>query len=156
MDLNKVRRLLDVIKKSELAEVEIEEGDFRLVVRRDTPITAVATHNVASAPAINPAPATTPAATPTATDTSAPKPASSGIEVRAPIVGTFYAAPNPDSPAFVKVGDKVNPGDVLCIIEAMKLMNEIECEVSGTVTAINVQNAQGVEYDQVLFLIDPA
>lgn len=156
MDLNKVRRLLDVIKKSELAEVEIEEGDFRLVVRRDTPITAVATHSVASAPAINPAPATPPAATPTATDTSAPKPASSGIEVRAPIVGTFYAAPNPDSPAFVKVGDKVNPGDVLCIIEAMKLMNEIECEVSGTVTAINVQNAQGVEYDQVLFLIDPA
>ncbi|NDC88945.1 MAG: acetyl-CoA carboxylase biotin carboxyl carrier protein [Bacteroidetes bacterium] len=158
MDLNKVRRLLDVIKKSELAEVEIEEGDFRLVVRRDTPVTAVATHSVAAAPAINPAPAAAPAAaSPSpAADTSAPQPAASGVEVRAPIVGTFYAAPNPDSPAFVKVGDKVNPGDVLCIIEAMKLMNEIECEVSGTVTAINVQNAQGVEYDQVLFLIDPA
>jgi acetyl-CoA carboxylase biotin carboxyl carrier protein len=154
MDLNKVRRLLDVIKKSELAEVEIEEGDFRLVVRRDTPVTAVATHSVAAAPAINPAPA---AANPSpAPDTSAPQPVASGVEVRAPIVGTFYSAPNPDSPAFVKVGDKVNPGDVLCIIEAMKLMNEIECEVSGTVTAINVQNAQGVEYDQVLFLIDPA
>jgi acetyl-CoA carboxylase biotin carboxyl carrier protein len=148
MDLNKVRRLLDVIKKSELAEVEIEEGDFRLVVRRDTPVTAVATHSVAAAPAAaNPSPAP---------DTSAPQPAASGVEVRAPIVGTFYSAPNPESPAFVKVGDKVNPGDVLCIIEAMKLMNEIECEVSGTVTAINVQNAQGVEYDQVLFLIDPA
>jgi acetyl-CoA carboxylase biotin carboxyl carrier protein len=154
MDLNKVRRLLDVIKKSELAEVEIEEGDFRLVVRRDTPVTAVATHSVAAAPAINPAPA---AANPSpAPDTSAPQPVASGVEVRAPIVGTFYSAPNPESPAFVKVGDKVNPGDVLCIIEAMKLMNEIECEVSGTVTAINVQNAQGVEYDQVLFLIDPA
>jgi acetyl-CoA carboxylase biotin carboxyl carrier protein len=80
----------------------------------------------------------------------------SGTEVRAPIVGTFYAAPNPDSDPFVKVGQKVTAGDTLCIIEAMKLMNEIESEVSGTVTAILVDNATPVEFDQPLFVVDPS
>ena len=81
--------------------------------------------------------------------------APAGKQVRAPIVGTFYSASSPDAPAFVKVGDKVKVGDVLCIIEAMKLMNEIESEVSGTVTQVLVDNVTAVEYDQPLFVVDP-
>jgi acetyl-CoA carboxylase biotin carboxyl carrier protein len=78
-----------------------------------------------------------------------------GVEVRAPIVGTFYRSPAPDAEPYVSVGDRVKPGDVLCIIEAMKLMNEVECEMSGTVLEVLVENSQPVEFDQPLFVVDP-
>ncbi|MDA0874206.1 MAG: acetyl-CoA carboxylase biotin carboxyl carrier protein [Bacteroidetes bacterium] len=151
MDLKHLREVLELVASCDVSEVEIEEEDLRLVIRKHAPAAAPQiTYAAAPAPAVAPAPAApVPAAAP-----AEAKP--SGTQVRAPIVGTYYSAPNPDSPSFVKVGQKVSVGDTLCIIEAMKLMNEIECEVSGTVTAILVENGTPVEYDQPLFVIDPS
>lgn len=152
MDLKHLREVLELVAECDVSEVEIEEEDLRLVIRKHAPVQEPqVTYATAPVPVAAPAPeaAPAPAAAPEAS-----KPA--GTEVRAPIVGTFYEAPNPDSDAYVKVGQKVNAGDTLCIIEAMKLMNEIESEVSGTVTAILVDNATPVEFDQPLFVIDPS
>ncbi|MDE2996076.1 MAG: acetyl-CoA carboxylase biotin carboxyl carrier protein [Bacteroidota bacterium] len=157
MDLKHLREVLELVAECDVSEVEIEEEDLRLVIRKHAPAAApqvtyaTAPPPAAAAPApAAPAPAAAPAAEAPAES------ASSGTEVRAPIVGTFYAAANPDSDPFVKVGQKVSAGDTLCIIEAMKLMNEIESEVSGTVTAILVDNATPVEFDQPLFIVDPS
>jgi len=106
----------------------------------------------APAPAAPAAPAATPAAPAAKEETSA---SSNTIEIKSPIVGTFYRSASPDKPAYVKVGDKVNKGDVVCIVEAMKLFNEIESEVSGTIVKVMVEDAQPVEYDQVLYLVEP-
>lgn len=151
MDLKHLREVLELVAECDVSEVEIEEEDLRLVIRKHAPMQQPQiTYASAPAPAVS-APEAAPAAVP------APEPAKpSGTEVRAPIVGTFYEAPNPDSDPYVKVGQKVTAGDTLCIIEAMKLMNEIESEVSGTVTAILVDNATPVEFDQPLFVIDPS
>lgn len=155
MDLKHLREVLELVAECDVSEVEIEEEDLRLVIRKHAPVQAPqVTYATAPPPALAPAPAAAPAAEAAAPAPEASKPA--GTEVRAPIVGTFYAAPNPDSDAYVKVGQRVNAGDTLCIIEAMKLMNEIESEVSGTVTAILVDNATPVEFDQPLFVIDPS
>ena len=155
MDLKHLREVLELVAECDVSEVEIEEEDLRLVIRKHAPAQAPQiTYATAPAPAAAPAPA--PAAAPAAPAEAAPAAAPaapSGTEVRAPIVGTFYEAPNPDSDPFVKVGQKVSAGDTLCIIEAMKLMNEIESEVTGTVTAILVDNATPVEFDQPLFVI---
>lgn len=155
MDLKHLREVLELVAECDVSEVEIEEEDLRLVIRKYAPVQAPqVTYATAPPAAAAPSPAAAPAAEVAATAPEASKP--SGTEVRAPIVGTFYAAPNPDSDAYVKVGQRVNAGDTLCIIEAMKLMNEIESEVSGTVTAILVDNATPVEFDQPLFVIDPS
>ncbi len=173
MDLEKVERLLEIVARSGMAEVEVEEEGFRLVVRAaapppagTAPPTLIAMPGY-GAPAM-PAPAAPPPAAPAAPAPSAPvspappppqaEPGSGANEivVQAPIVGTFYAAPAPDADPFVKVGDTVKPGDVLCIIEAMKLMNEIQAEIGGVVRQILVENAQPVEYDQPLFVIEKA
>ncbi len=152
MDLKHLREVLELVAECDVSEVEIEEEDLRLVIRKHAPAQAPQiTYAAAPAPAATPAPAA-PVATPAAAEPAAP----SGTEVRAPIVGTFYEAPNPDSDPFVKVGQKISAGETLCIIEAMKLMNEIESEVTGTVTAILVDNATPVEFDQPLFVIDPS
>ena len=177
MDLKTIRELLQIVADSGVAEVEIEENDFRLVVRKSTPTVEVQAPQAPQPfpmpypapmynlppqmpaaplpPAQAPAPpaAVAPAA-PAPEATPAAAPAQNLTEVRAPIVGTYYAAPSPDADPFVQVGQKVKKGDVLCIIEAMKLMNEIECEVAGTIREIKVENAQPVEFDQVLFLIE--
>ncbi len=153
MDLNHLREVLELVASCDVSEVEIEEEDLRLVIRKHAPAAAPQiTYAAAPAPVAAAAPA--PAAAPAAAAPAEAKP--TGTQVRAPIVGTFYSAPNPDSPAFVNVGQKVSVGDTLCIIEAMKLMNEIECEVSGTVTAVLVENGTPVEFDQPLFVIDPS
>lgn len=155
MDLKHLREVLELVAECDVSEVEIEEEDLRLVIRKHAPVQAPqVTYATAPPTAAAPSPAAAPAAEVAAPAPEASKP--SGTEVRAPIVGTFYAAPNPDSDAYVKVGQRVNAGDTLCIIEAMKLMNEIESEVSGTVTAILVDNATPVEFDQPLFVIDPS
>lgn len=155
MDLKHLREVLELVAECDVSEVEIEEEDLRLVIRKHAPVQAPqVTYATAPPAAAAPSPAAAPAAEVAAPAPEASKP--SGTEVRAPIVGTFYAAPNPDSDAYVKVGQRVNAGDTLCIIEAMKLMNEIESEVSGTVTAILVDNATPVEFDQPLFVIDPS
>lgn len=164
MDLKQIKNLLNLIAESGVNEVYIEEGDFKIKVKKQSDtiqhvnsavmpstvptVDLSAAHRAAPAP-VSPTPA--PAAAPTATEQ---KP--SGTIVKSPIVGTFYASPSPDAKPFVNVGDTVSVGDALCIIEAMKIMNEIESDVSGTITKILVKNGQPVEFDQPLFEVDPA
>ncbi len=160
MDIDQIRALLELVAESGVAEVELEDDEFRMVVRTVSSQTVVqqapqVVHAAAAAPV-----ATTPAGQPAAAPPPAPaaeaEAPASGTTVKAPIVGTFYEAPSPDAGPFVKVGDTVKVGDVLCIIEAMKLMNEIESEVSGVIKEILVQNAQPVQYDEPLFIVDPS
>ena len=152
MDFNEIRQLIDIVNSSDLQETIIEEGEFKIILRRSA-ATAV--------PQLNPVQSTAPVVQqPLQTTSVASSPAivevpSGLIESRSPIVGTFYQSSSPDSPPFVAINDTVKKGDVLCIIEAMKLMNEIEAEVSGTIVEILVENGQTVEYDQPLFRIKP-
>lgn len=153
MEVKDIRRLLVALAESDVREFTLDTGDYKLNVKRgaETILSAVPTLAPPAQPAL-PAAAAAPLAAPAVAD----KPADPGfLEVLAPIVGTFYSAPSPDAPAFVRVGDRVKPGAVLCIIEAMKLMNEIEAEVSGIVREIAVSNEDPVEYGQVLFRIEP-
>lgn len=150
MDLRKIKTLIQLLQESELAEIEIKDGEESVRLSRASAVT--------TAPAA-PAAAVT-AALPTLSDPApAPEPAApappEGEQVTSPMVGTFYAAPSPTSPAFVKVGDQVNAGDVLCVIEAMKTMNHIESECSGQVAAVLAENSDPVEYGQPLFIIRP-
>ena len=158
MDLKLVKNLLDLISKSDVNEVSIEEGDFKIKVKKQSELPAANLQY--SMPAQHQAPPQPQAQTgqPSAdqSDASAKTEGSSqpdGEVVKSPIVGTFYEAPSPDSDAFVKVGDTVSAGDTLCIIEAMKIMNEIDAEFSGTVEKIIVDDGQPVEFDQPLFII---
>jgi acetyl-CoA carboxylase biotin carboxyl carrier protein len=160
MDPERIERLIEIIARSGMAEVEMEEGDFRLIVRAQpvapvAPVSPVAAVVAAPMPtpviAGTPAPAGPAPAQPTAAPTD--EPAANEHVVLAPIVGTFYRAPGPDASPFVSEGQAVKPGDVLCIIEAMKLMNEIPSEVTGTIKRILVENGQPVEYDQPLFVV---
>ena len=139
MDLSFIEALIKAVDQSSIDSVDIERGGTRVRISKTPPT---------SAPALTCAPVAGPPPAPV----SVPVPAGGAPS---PMVGTFYAAPAPDAPPYVKVGQKVNVGDTLCIIEAMKLMNELEAEVSGTVAEICVQNAEPVEYGQVIFRIDP-
>ena len=182
MDLTKIKKLLAIVAESDVAEVEIEEEGLKVVVRRSAPTVmmqqppAYPPYHLgyfaappAPAPAVHAAAGPESAASPaeqtrhvipareqTSTPTNSAPPAAElqGEIIRAPIVGTFYRSPSPDSDPFVRVGDRVQPGDVLCIIEAMKLMNEIECETTGVVKRILAENAEPVEFDQPLFVIE--
>lgn len=148
MDLRKIKTLIQLLQESELAEIEVKDGEESVRLSRAstvTPAPAVPTVTVPAAPPASPEPAPEP-------EPAAPAPPQ-GEQVTSPMVGTFYAAPSPTSPAFVKVGDSVNAGDVLCVIEAMKTMNHIESEYSGEVAAVLVENAEPVEYGQALFII---
>ncbi len=162
MDAKELKRVLESVKESGITELVLETSDYKLSVRRggEPSAPAPAPQTQAAAPDPTPTPIPQPgaaqAASPTAPTAEAPKEDKSNLlEITAPIVGTLYAAPSPDVPNFVKVGDKVQAGTVLCIIEAMKLMNEIEAEVSGTVREILVENEEPVEYGQTLFRIEP-
>lgn len=158
MDLKVIEKLLKLISESELNEVSIEEGDLKVKVKKYAEPAPAPREQVyyAAAPAPAPAPAA-PAAAPASAPAPAPAApaASNGQTIKSPIVGTFYAAPSPNDPDFVKPGDVVKKGDVLCIVEAMKIMNEIESEVSGKIVKVLVSNAQPVEFDQPLFVIEP-
>lgn len=143
-----VRELLALIKNSDIAEVLIEHGDAKLHVKRMQPVVAASAPVVYQAPLAAAAPITLPAVEPAAAEPL-------GITVSAPMVGTFYGAPAPNEPSYVQLGDEVRPGDVIGIIEAMKIMNEIECEVHGRVAQLLVDNGQPVEYGQPLMLIEP-
>jgi acetyl-CoA carboxylase biotin carboxyl carrier protein len=154
MDLRKLKTLIDLVAESAIAEIEVTEGEdkVRIVKHANAPTmppSAAVSALAAQAYASGAAPAAAPAA-PVAP--AAPEPAA-GHTVKSPMVGTFYRSPGPDAKPFVEVGQVVKPGDTLCIIEAMKLLNEIEAEVSGTVREILVQNGQAVEYGQGLFII---
>jgi acetyl-CoA carboxylase biotin carboxyl carrier protein len=164
MDPKDLKRILDSIKESDVNEFSLETPDYKLHVKRGAEIVHAAPQAVmmtAPAPQVTVAPVAAPAALPAPVEAPAPAPvaapvaaASSGTTVKAPIVGTFYQSSSPDTAAFVKVGDHVEVGKILCIIEAMKLMNEIEAEVAGTIKQILVQNASPVEYGQPLFVIE--
>jgi len=177
MDIKDINKLLASVSDADISELTLETGDYKLVVKRgqDTVIMQAPPQAALQAPPIQqiiqeqpqqitqlPAevPPVQPAQVASQESEAAPvEAANSGVvltEVSAPIVGTFYSAASPDTPPFVKEGDRVQAGQVLCIIEAMKLMNEIEAEVSGTIAEILVRNEEAVEYGQVIFTIDPS
>jgi acetyl-CoA carboxylase biotin carboxyl carrier protein len=160
IDLEFIERLIAAFDDSGVDSLEIERGGTRVRLAKTPPQTAAPVAIAAPAAAAPvavaaPAPAAAPEAAPAA-EAAAAAPASNLVDVTSPMVGTFYRAPAPDAPSYVDVGSRVSPGDTLCIIEAMKLMNELECEVSGTIAEICVENAQPVEYGQVLFRVDPS
>ena len=160
IDLEFIERLISAFDDSGVDSLEIERGGTRVRLAKTPPQSAAPVANAApaaAAPVIAAAPpaVSAPEAAPAA-EAPAAAPASNLIDVTSPMVGTFYRAPAPDAPSYVDVGSKVSPGDTLCIIEAMKLMNELECEVSGTIAEICVENAQPVEFGQVLFRVDPS
>jgi len=152
MDIRKVKKLIELLDESGIAEIEITEGEESVRISRYAAGAPVAAAPVAAAPVAAPAPAAQAAA-----PAAAPAPEVSeedGFEVTAPMVGTFYAASSPGAAPFIQVGDRINEGDTLCIIEAMKMMNQIEADVSGVVKSIRIQNGEPVEFGQVLFVID--
>jgi acetyl-CoA carboxylase biotin carboxyl carrier protein len=153
MDLRKLKKLIDLVQESGIAELEITEGEEKVkIVKGGVVMTAPAVVVApAAAPAALPSPAAAIAAAAAASEAAAP--AVEGHVVKAPMVGTFYRSPSPDAKAFVEVGHTVKEGDVICIIEAMKLMNEIDSDAAGTVKAILVENGQPVEYGQPLFIL---
>ncbi|WP_258101829.1 acetyl-CoA carboxylase biotin carboxyl carrier protein [Marinoscillum pacificum] len=160
MKAKEIRDLIDFISGSGLDEVNIETEEFKISVKRASQqVTVSAPAPVAAAPAPAPTPAAA-APVPAAEAPAAPAPAASNdanlITIKSPMIGTFYRSSNPESAPFASVGDSISKGDAVCIIEAMKLFNEIESEVSGKIVKVLVENAQPVEYDQPLFLVDPS
>ncbi len=189
MDLDKIQQLLRIVAESDVAEVSVEEDDFKITIRKKTPEVTMqpssfmpATYPVPMQgggysaqvpPAQAPPGAQQPSGTPAAPSQAAPEQSAGSAEtsaeaeeeaseaadeevVRAPLVGTFYRRPSPDDDAFVDVGDTVDMGQVICIIEAMKIMNEIESDAAGRVKEILADDGESVEYDQPLFVIEPA
>jgi len=148
MDIRKIKKLIELVEESGINELEISEGEESVRICRGAP--------VVSAPIMQAAPIASsvaaPVAAPIAADASAPVQA--GHTVRSPMVGTFYASTSPDAPAFTEVGKHVNAGDTLCIIEAMKMMNQIEADKSGVIKEILAQNEDAIEFDQPLFIIE--
>jgi len=151
MDIRKVKKLIELLDESGIAEIEITEGEEAVRISRYPQGMPVATPAPVAIPAAAPAPQAPAAAPPAAVDSEAEE---EGFEVAAPMVGTFYAATSPGAAPYVQVGDRINEGDTLCIIEAMKMMNQIEAETSGIIKSIRVQNGEPVEYGQTLFVID--
>ena len=142
MDIRKVKKLIELLEESDVAEIEIHEGEESVrISRASTAVVAPMAAPVAAAPVAAPAPA-------------AAEPEVQGHAVRSPMVGTFYASPSPDASAFVKEGDTVSAGQTLCIIEAMKILNQIESDKAGKITKILVENGQPVEFDQPLIIIE--
>lgn len=168
-DLNYIKKLLKILETGDINEIEIEEEGTRVKVVKSKPNEAAPAaqpqiiyqqppqmmQQQAAPVAPAPAPAGTPGAKPEEKKEAAPPAGDNLIEVRSPIVGTFYRAPSPNADPYVQVGQQVSKGSILCIIEAMKLMNEIECEYEGKIVKILAENAQPVEYNQVLFLVEP-
>jgi len=149
MDLRKLKTLIELVETSGIAELEIQEGEERVRITRAGPAPAPA---VLQVPVGAPASAT-PSTAPPAAAAPVPEPEPEGHVVKSPMVGTFYRAASPGAKSFVEVGDTVKEGDPLCIVEAMKLMNEIEADAAGVVKAILVENGQPVEFGQPLFLL---
>jgi acetyl-CoA carboxylase biotin carboxyl carrier protein len=146
MDLRKLKTLIELVENSGIAELELTEGEEHVRISRASSVAAPVQHVYAAAPQAAPAPVAAPAAP------AAPA-VPEGHVVKSPMVGSFYRAPSPGAKAFVDVGQSVNAGDTLCIIEAMKLLNEIEADKAGVIKAILVENGQAVEFGQPLFII---
>jgi acetyl-CoA carboxylase biotin carboxyl carrier protein len=156
MDIKQIQELVKLINKTSIGEITIEEDGTKITIKqKKDPSQKIYT---SGAPMAAPAPAPAPAAASTtpAAAAPAPKAADNLITIKSPMIGTFYRQAGPGKPLFVNVGDEVTPGKVVCIIEAMKLFNEIESEVKGKIVKVLVEDASPVEYDQPLFLVDPA
>lgn len=163
MDFKQIQELIKMINKSNIGEVSIEQKDFRITIKQkedavaqlvSAPASIAMPHMIHQAPAL-----TAPAAQPQSEELKPAQPAATAsnlVTIKSPMIGTFYRRPSPDKPNFVEVGDEVNTGKVVCIIEAMKLFNEIESEVNGKIVKILVEDSSPVEYDQPLFLVDPS
>jgi len=150
MDIRKVKKLIELLEESNINELEITEGEESVRISRGAPVT----YSAPPAPAPVAAPAAPAVIAPAAAQAPAPAAVElSGHVVRSPMVGSFYSSPAPGSPAFVQVGQAVAPGDVLCIIEAMKMMNQIEADKAGTIGAILLEDGEPVEFDQPMFTI---
>lgn len=155
MDIKQIQDLIRFVSKSGVNEVSIEQQDFKITIKTNQPQTAVVTTTVPAASAENTVVPSITVTTPIITAAPADD-TSKYITVKSPMIGTFYRSASPEKPLLANVGDEIKGGDVLCIIEAMKLFNEIESEVSGRIVKVLVDNASPVEYDQPLFLVDPA
>jgi acetyl-CoA carboxylase biotin carboxyl carrier protein len=160
MNIKEIQDLIKFVSKSGVSEVEIEQKDFKITIKTPvggSPIAAMAP----MAPVAMQMPVAAPVAAP-APVAAAPAPAAAPandshlIEIKSPMIGTFYRSAGPDKPPFVEVGQSIKPGDKVCIIEAMKLFNEIESEISGTIVKVLVNDSSPIEYDQPLFLVEPA
>jgi acetyl-CoA carboxylase biotin carboxyl carrier protein len=151
MDLRKIKKLIELLEESQLSEIEIHEGEesVRLIRHSGAAIAPAAVPMLSAPPAHAPNPAQSAAAEPTADEPAVPE----GDLVRSPMVGTFYSSPNPETPPFVKAGTKISLGDTLCLVEAMKMFNQIEAEIAGEVVAVLVEDGQPVEFDEPLFVI---
>lgn len=154
MDIRKIKKLIELVEESGISELEIAEGEESVRISRAAPAQAYPVTQQAYAAPAQPAPALATAVATAEAEAPAAAAAVSGHVVRSPMVGTFYRTPSPDAKAFVEVGQKVNAGDTLCIVEAMKMMNQIEADKSGVVKAILVENGQPVEYDEPLVVIE--
>ena len=149
MDIRKVKKLIELLEESNINEIEIKEGEESVRISRGS-----STAQMIQAAPMMAAPAVAPAAAPVAAPAAEAAPAApAGHTVNSPMVGTFYRSPSPSAPAFVEVGKTVKAGDVICIVEAMKMMNQIEADKSGVIEAILVEDGQPVEYDQPLIII---
>jgi len=162
MDFKQIQELIKMINKSNIGELTIEQKDFRITIKqKEEHVTQVVSGVAAAAPvayaAPQPAAVSAGAPAPAAEKAKAAEPVASNlITIKSPMIGTFYRKASPDKPNFAEVGDEITPGKVVCIIEAMKLFNEIESEVSGRIVKVLVDDASPVEYDQPLFLVEPA
>ena len=154
MDIRKVKKLIELLDESGIAEIEITEGEESVRISRYAPGVPAALAPAAVAAPVAAAPAAATSAATSAAPAPAAEPEEDGYEVTAPMVGTFYSSSSPGSAPYVQVGDRVNEGDTLCIIEAMKMMNQIEADVSGVVKSIRMQNGEPVEFGQTLIVID--
>jgi acetyl-CoA carboxylase biotin carboxyl carrier protein len=157
MELKEIQNLIKFVAKTGVSEVQLELGDVKLTIKTQDGVV----QQVVSKPVVEAASAVTPipvaAPIPAAPTAAASQDTDEGlITIKSPIIGTFYRRPSPDKPNFVEVGTEVNEGDVLCVVEAMKLFNEIESEISGTIVKVLVEDASPVEFDQPLFVIDPS
>ena len=159
MNVKEIKDLLNLVNDLDLKEVRIKNKDFELKIRTDKDVSFISNPAVVApipAPAIAPAPAAGESAEVVAEPSTESSDSSEYVEIKSPMVGTFYRSPSPDKAPYVQVGDVISKGDVVCIIEAMKLFNEIESEVSGKIVKIVLDDSSPVEYDQALFLVEPS
>jgi acetyl-CoA carboxylase biotin carboxyl carrier protein len=155
IDLAEIRELIAIVNQSNVTELVIESEDFKLAIRKSVESVPVATIATKPAPQEIPAAVAPPIPAAPATPTEAPVEENHFLEVKAPMVGTFYRAPSPEASPFVQLNDRIGQNQTVCIIEAMKLMNEIEAEVSGRIVEICVKNGEPVEFGQILMRVDP-
>jgi acetyl-CoA carboxylase biotin carboxyl carrier protein len=159
MDFKEIQELIKVFNRSNLTELKIEQENFKIVIKSEenggAPVVHQMMQPMMQQPMMHQSPQMQNTAAPVAQNTSAPAAEAKGVIFKSPMIGTFYRTPGPDKDPFVKVGDKIEKGATVCIVEAMKLFNEIECDIAGTIVKILVDDSSPVEYDQPLFLIEP-